>query len=143
MKIGSLAKMGVHFASTAHVSAYRLFGGRVAAGERTLLLTTKGRKTGVENTKPLFYVEDGGRLYVVASFGGNDAPPAWYLNLSANPAVTVETGSSKRRYQARSMPPSEAERVWPKLLAMYPAYADYQKKTTRVIPVVELTSSAT
>ena len=143
MKIGPLAKMGVHFASTAHVSAYRLFGGRVAAGERTLLLTTKGRKTGVENTKPLFYVEDGGHLYVVASFGGNDAPPAWYLNLSANPVVTVETGSSKRRYQARSMTPSEAERIWPKLLAMYPAYADYQKKTTRVIPVVELTPSPT
>jgi F420H(2)-dependent quinone reductase len=138
MKIGSLAKMGVHFASTAHVSAYRLFGGRVAMGERTLLLTTRGRKTGKENTKPLFYVEDGGCLYIVASYGGNDAPPAWYLNLTANPEVTVEVGSSKRNYLARSMPPAEAEKIWPKLLMMYPAYADYQKQTTRVIPVVEL-----
>ena len=103
MKIGSLAKMGVHFASTAHVSAYRLFGGRVAMGERTLLLTTRGRKTGKENTKPLFYVEDGGCLYIVASYGGNDTPPAWYLNLTANPEVTVEVGSSKRIYLARSM----------------------------------------
>ncbi len=100
--------MGIHFASTAHASAYRLFGGRVAMGERTLLLTTKGRKTGRENTKPLFYVEDGGRLYIVASYGGNDAPPAWYVNLIANPEVTVESGSSKRSYIARSMPPAEA-----------------------------------
>jgi F420H(2)-dependent quinone reductase len=80
MKIGSLAKMGVHFVSIAHASAYRLFGGRVAMGERTLLLTTKGRKTGKENTKPLFYVEEGGRLYIVASYGGNDSPRGGYAH---------------------------------------------------------------
>jgi deazaflavin-dependent oxidoreductase (nitroreductase family) len=109
-------------------------------GERTLLLTTTGRKTGKQNTKPLFYVEDGGRLYIVASYGGNDAPPAWYVNLTANPEVTVEVGASKRSYLARSMPPAEAEKIWPKLLKMYPAYADYQKLTTRNIPVVELSA---
>ena len=138
MKIGTFAKIAVRTVSAMHVSAYRLFGGRVALGEKTLLLTTTGRKTGNQNTKPLFYVEDGGHLYVVASYGGNDAPPAWYLNLSANPDVTVEVGAKKDRYQARTMTPGEADRVWPKLLKMYPPYAEYQKKTSRVIPVVEL-----
>ena len=118
--------------------AVRAVGGRGLLGRHTLLLTTRGRKTGRDTAIPLFYVEDGGRFYVVASFGGNDTPPGWYRNLLAHPEVTVELGGARRRYRARSLEPAEAAPVWPKLLAMYPPYADYQKRTTRVIPVVEL-----
>jgi proline iminopeptidase len=88
---------------------------------------------------PLLYVEEDGNLYIVASFGGNDTPPGWYKNLVANPEVGVELHNQVQRYRARSLSPEETEKVWPKLLALYPTYADYQKKTARVIPVVELT----
>jgi proline iminopeptidase len=104
-----------------------------------LILTTHGRKTGREVSTPLLYVEENEKLYLVASFGGNDAHPGWYRNLVANPEVKVERYHGARRYRARSLSPEEASKVWPKLLALYPTYADYQKKTTRVIPVVELT----
>lgn len=104
----------------------------------TILVTTRGRKTGREVTTPLLYVEQDGNLYLVASFGGNDKPPGWYLNLVANPEVAVDLGKESRRYRARSLPSDEAGKVWPKLLELYPTYASYQKKTTRVIPVVEL-----
>ena len=107
----------------------------------TLILTTRGRKTGREISKPLLHVKDGGRLYLVASYGGSDSAPAWYLNLTANPEVKVRIGRSEKICRARILTPDEAKRLWPKLLAIYPAYADYQKKTSRVIPVVELTPS--
>lgn len=104
----------------------------------TILLTTRGRRTGREVTTPLLYVEREGKLYLVASFGGNDKPPGWYLNLVANPEASVDLGKRTLRYRARSLPSEEAGKVWPALLELYPAYASYQKKTTRVIPVVEL-----
>jgi F420H(2)-dependent quinone reductase len=113
-------------ASGLHTRLFRAVGGRGFLGRRTLLLTTRGRKTG------------GDRFYVVASFGGNDTPPGWYRNLRAHPEVMVELGGASRRCRARSLEPAEAAPIWPKLLAMYPTYADYQKRTTRVIPVVEL-----
>jgi deazaflavin-dependent oxidoreductase (nitroreductase family) len=109
------------------------------AFRQTLILTTQGRKTGREVSTPLLYIEDNEKLYIVASFGGNDSHPGWYRNLVANPEVGVERDNKSRRYRARSLSTEETSVVWPKLLALYPTYADYQKKTTRVIPVVELT----
>jgi deazaflavin-dependent oxidoreductase (nitroreductase family) len=107
-------------------------------GEDSLILTTRGRRTERETSTPLFYVEDSGLLYVAASFGGSDQPPNWYLNLLADPEVSVETPFSRGRYRARPLDAVEAAPLWPKLLAMYPTFARYQNRTSRVIPVVEL-----
>lgn len=124
--------------SRLHAAVYRLAGGAGLVGRNTLLLTTRGRKTGRELSIPLLYVAEGERLYVVASFGGSDRPPHWYLNLKAHPEVGAQVGGAMRRYRARSLTTEQAAAVWPKLLAMYPTYADYQTRTSRVIPVVEL-----
>jgi deazaflavin-dependent oxidoreductase (nitroreductase family) len=139
MKMHPLIEATIRGFSRLHTRLFRTFGPNgPGAFRQTLILTTRGRKTGRETSTPLLYIEENGKLYLVASFGGNDTPPGWYLNLTANPEVTVETGHGTRAYRARSLPPDEAGRVWPKLLELYPAYASYQKKTTRVIPVVEL-----
>ena len=128
--------------SRAHSALYRVLGGAGFMNRNTLLLTTRGRKTGREISIPLLYVEDGGRLYIVGSFGGSDTPPGWYRNLVVHPEVTAEVSSKSGRYRARTMTSEEAKPIWPKLLAIWPQYADYQKKTTRVIPVIELTPLA-
>jgi len=141
VKISPVSQQLIRFVSQMHVCFYRLWGGMTPLNRNTLILTTRGRKTGREISKPLLYVEDDGRLYLVASYGGSDSAPAWYLNLTANPEVKVQIGRSNKICRARILTSSEANTVWPKLLAIYPAYADYQKKTARVIPVVELTPS--
>ena len=139
MKMHPLLQATIRGFSRLHTSLFRTFGpSGPGAFRHTLILTTRGRKTGRETSTPLLYIEESGKLYLVASFGGNDTPPGWYLNLTANPEVKVETGHGNRAYRARSLPAGEAGKVWPKLLALYPAYASYQKRTTRVIPVVEL-----
>ena len=139
MKIDPITEHLVRFVSGTHVAIYRLCGGISPLNRNTLILTTRGRKTGRQIAKPLLYVEHDGRLYLVASYGGSDSPPGWYLNLVANPEVSVERGWARKPCRARTLSNEEALSVWPKLLAMYPAYADYQKKTSRLIPIVELT----
>ena len=140
MKMHPLAEGLVRSVSRFHTSLFRSIGlTGLGALRQTLILTTRGRKTGREVSTPLLHIEENGKLYIVASFGGNDSHPGWYRNLVAHPEVGVERNKESRRYRARSLSPEEASKVWPKLLALYPPYADYQKKTTRVIPVVELT----
>jgi deazaflavin-dependent oxidoreductase (nitroreductase family) len=124
--------------SQAHAGLYRLLGGSGFFNRNTLVLITRGRKTGRETPAPLLYVADGDHLYIVASFGGSDTPPGWYRNLLVNPEVKAEVGGATRPYRARTLEAEEAKPIWPKLLAIWPAYAEYQKKTTRVIPIVEL-----
>ena len=124
--------------SQAHAGLYRLLGGSGFFNRNTLVLITRGRKTGRETPAPLLYVADGDRLYIVASFGGSDTPPGWYRNLVVNPDVKAEVGGTTRPYRARTLGADEAKPIWPKLLAIWPAYESYQKKTTRVIPIVEL-----
>jgi len=140
MKMHPLAEDLIRSFSRFHMGLFRWIGlTGPGAFRQTLILTTRGRKTGREVSTPLLYIEDNERLYIVASFGGNDSHPGWYRNLVANPEVRVERNNASRRYRARSLSPEEASTAWPKLLALYPTYANYQKKTTRVIPVVELT----
>lgn len=140
MKMHPLVEGIVRGVSRLHTTLFRSLGvSGPGAFRQTLLLTTRGRKTGREMATPLLFVEERGNLYIVASFGGNDTPPGWYRNLLVHPEVGVERGRESRRYRSRSLATEEAARVWPKLLALYPTYASYQKKTTRVIPVVELT----
>ena len=140
MKMHPLAEGFVRSLSNFHTLLFRWTGlTGPGAFRQTLILSTRGRKTGREVSTPLLYVEENEKLYIVASFGGNDAHPGWYRNLVANPEVKAERNRGSQRYRARALSPEEAGKVWPKLLTLYPTYADYQKKTTRVIPVVELT----
>jgi deazaflavin-dependent oxidoreductase (nitroreductase family) len=142
MQMSPIAVGVVRGFSRLHTQLFRWLGlTGLGAFRNTLILTTRGRKTGKEIPTPLLYVEQDGKLYLVASFGGNDEAPGWYKNLIANPDVSVERDRQTSRYRARSLTTEEAGKVWPKLLELYPTYASYQKKTTRVIPVVELTKS--
>ena len=128
--------------SRAHVALYRAsrgrLGGRISRGAPVLLLTTTGRKSGKRRTTPLLYLEDGGRYVVIASVGGAPKHPAWYLNLLANPAATIEAGRRNLAVTASTASPEERTRLWPLAVQIYPGYDDYQAKTTREIPVVIL-----
>jgi F420H(2)-dependent quinone reductase len=125
-----------------NVWLYRLSGGRVMGkmgAAPILLLTTTGRKSGRSRTTPLLYLKDDGSLVLVASLGGAPKHPAWFLNLETDPGVTVQVGSQRSSATARRASAEEKARLWPRLVAMYPQYADYQKRTTREIPVVIVT----
>ena len=125
-----------------HVRLYRLTGGRFVGhvGKAPiLLLTTTGRRSGQPRTTPLLYLRDAERLAIVASFGGHPKHPVWYLNLTANPAVTVQVGREKFSATANTASAEERERLWPQLVELYSGYAGYQEKTAREIPVVLLT----
>ena len=139
MKISVFAKAVIRGWGGLHNAFFRARGGRGFGNDNVLLLTAIGRKSGRAVTVPLIFAREGDRLYVVASFGGNDEPPGWYRNLSANPDVSVEVGGTHGSYRARSLSAEEARPIWPKLLAIWPAYATYQKKTKRLIPIVALT----
>jgi deazaflavin-dependent oxidoreductase (nitroreductase family) len=107
-------------------------------GTTALLLTTTGRKSGRRHTVPLIYQENDGDYLVVASKGGADEPPEWYLNLSADPQVEVQVLADRFTARARTASPEEKPALWQAMTAVWPGYDDYQKKTTREIPVVVL-----
>lgn len=107
-------------------------------GTITLLLTTTGRKSGEERTTPLIYQPEGDAYLVVASKGGADEPPLWYLNLQADPEVKVQVKGDRFTARARTATPEEKPALWRKMAATWPAYDEYQTKTSRDIPVVVL-----
>jgi deazaflavin-dependent oxidoreductase (nitroreductase family) len=107
-------------------------------GTSTLILTTKGRKSGETRKTPLIYQEHDGDYLVVASKGGSEKPPAWYLNLDANPDVTVQVKGDRFDARARTATPDEKPELWKTMTATWPDYDEYQKKTDREIPVVVL-----
>jgi deazaflavin-dependent oxidoreductase (nitroreductase family) len=123
--------------------AYRLTGGWLGGtflrGAPVMLLTVVGRKSGRRLTLPLLYLQDGERVLIVASKGGMDHHPLWYLNVIANPDVEVQIGTAVRPMRAHTADESERTAYWPKLVAMYHDFADYQARTARTIPVVVLT----
>jgi deazaflavin-dependent oxidoreductase (nitroreductase family) len=125
--------------------AYRATGGRLGGkfrgGAPVMLVTTTGRKSGRRLTVPLLYLRDGDRVVTVASKGGMDHHPLWYLNMLANPGVDVQIGEDTRSLRAHTASTAEKVELWPKLVAMYPDYANYQARTTREIPVVILAPS--
>ena len=112
-------------------------GGQMA-GVPLLLLTTTGNKTGRTLTKPLAYTNDGGRIFVIASFAGSSHNPAWFCNLEANPTVTVEVGTEKFQARARITSGEGRDRLFKLQADKMAIFYDYQKKTTRQIPVVVL-----
>ena len=107
-------------------------------GVPVLLLTTVGRKSGKERVTPLVYQKEGDAYLVVASKGGSDAPPDWYLNLQAEPGVRVQVWGEKMPAQARTATAEEKPALWRKMTAVWPDYDNYQTKTDREIPVVVL-----
>jgi len=124
-----------------HVHAYRASGGRIGRGFRgapVALVDHVGRKSGKRYTSPLIYGTDGDSVVIVASFGGARRDPAWWPNLKAHPRTTVQIGSERRDVIARQATPEEKARIWPRMVEIYPPYADYQRRTEREIPVVLL-----
>lgn len=125
-----------------HVATYRETNGdrgyRWRNGTTILLLTTKGRKSGAERTHALIYRDWDGKQLIVASKGGADAPPAWFLNLQADPDVTVQIKDEQFAAHARVATPDEKPAMWQHMLEVWPDYAEYQKKTSREIPIVVL-----
>ena len=103
-----------------------------------MVLWTRGRQSGKVRKGPVMRVKDGDRYAVVASKGGSAKHPSWYLNLVADPHVTLQDGPAVRDYIARTATPSEREEWWPRAVAAYPPYEDYQARTSREIPVVIL-----
>lgn len=103
-----------------------------------LLLTTTGAKSDEQRTTPMMYLEEGDGLYVFASMAGAPTSPAWYHNMVANHGVTVEVGADKFAANATVLDRAERDRVYAKQAALYSNFAEYEQKTTRVIPVVRL-----
>src|ERR1700728_2183326 len=108
-------------------------------GMPIILLTTVGAKTGKLRKTPLMRVEHDGDYAVVASLGGAPTNPVWYHNLTSNPHVELQDGPVKKDYLAREAHGSERADWWERAVASFPDYAEYQKKTTRTIPVFVLT----
>jgi deazaflavin-dependent oxidoreductase (nitroreductase family) len=126
---------------TVHAAIYRATGGRVghhAGGQTNLLLTTTGRRSGEPRTVPLTYMADGDDFVLVASNGGADRHPAWWGNLVKTPRATIQVGGTTLEVEACEAGATERERLWPRLKAMNPFYAAYEKLTDRRIPVVIL-----
>lgn len=100
------------------------------------LLTTTGRKTGQPRVSPLYFLRDGDRVIVAASKGGSEKNPMWYLNLKANPKVSVQIKKKVLNLNARDATDEERQKYWKQLVDMYPSYEDYQSWTDRTIPIV-------
>jgi len=120
---------------------YRASGGSVAARMQKapiMLLTTTGSKSGKPRTNPVLFIVDGADLATVASAGGAEKNPSWFVNLMRTPEATVKIKRETRKVRARKASPDERARLWPRLAAAYMTYNDYAKKTKREIPVVIL-----
>ncbi|MFC4000845.1 nitroreductase family deazaflavin-dependent oxidoreductase [Prauserella oleivorans] len=125
-----------------HVRRYEETDGEVGHdwqdGVPTLVLTTTGRTSGQPRKSALIYQEHDGAYVVVASKGGADDHPGWYKNLLADPNVRVQVKGDRFAAKARTADKAEKAVLWPKMVAVWPSYDDYQKKTDRDIPVVVL-----
>jgi deazaflavin-dependent oxidoreductase (nitroreductase family) len=124
-----------------HTVTYRLSGGRIGGsynGAPIALVESVGRKSGKHRTHPLICRADGDNLVVIASKGGIERHPAWYLNLKASPETDAWWKGKTRHVRARDATDAERKRLWPMMVEVYPPYEDYQRRTERQIPVVVL-----
>jgi len=121
------------------IDEFRANGGKISWFGSLLLLHTKGAKSGQERVNPVVYMQDGDRWLIVASKGGAPANPDWYYNIRANPRVAVEIGTETVQAQAAVAEEPERTRLYNKIAQAMPIYAEYQRKTSRVIPVIVLT----
>ena len=107
-------------------------------GNELLLLTTIGAKSGEPRLSPLSCKRIDGKLLIIAGYGGADINPSWVYNLRANPSAHVELAGESFDVAARELPPAERDDIIPKLTAAVSAFAEYQAKTSRVIPIFDL-----
>jgi deazaflavin-dependent oxidoreductase (nitroreductase family) len=131
--------------NTKVIEEFRANEGKVGGnfeGAPLLLLHTTGAKSGLERVSPMMYLAQGDRIFVFASKAGADSDPDWFRNLSANPEVTVEQGTETYAATAAALPEEERAAIYAIQAERYPGFAEYQAKTTRVIPVVEIVRSA-
>jgi deazaflavin-dependent oxidoreductase (nitroreductase family) len=127
------------------IEEFRAHGGRVGgpfADMQLLLLTSTGARSGEPRTTPVVYMRDGERLIVIASKAGAPENPAWYHNLLANPEATVEVGSDTLQVRGVEVHGEERDRLYARQAELSPQFADYEKRTTRKIPVVALVPDA-
>ena len=133
-------KVIIKWMSRAQTFLYKRSGGKVAGsflqGAPVALLTTTGRKTGEPRVSPLLFLREGDRVVLVASQGGAAKHPMWYLNLKADPKITVQIKDEVLYLTARDATEQERAEYWPKLVEMYSSFDDYQSWTDRVIPIV-------
>ncbi|AGK81002.1 nitroreductase family deazaflavin-dependent oxidoreductase [Streptomyces microflavus] len=113
--------------------------GTTQLGVPCLLMDYVGRRSGAVRRTVLMYGRDGEDYLIVASNGGSDRPPLWYLNLRDNPEVELRVGTERFPAVAATLPAEEKARVWPRLVELFPRYAQYQAGTGRDIPVIRLT----
>ncbi len=125
-----------------HRTVLRVSGGRIGAtgfGMPIVMLETIGRKTGKRRTTMLASpIQEDGRVVIVASWGGDDRHPQWYLNLRENPEVELTLDGKTRTMKARTASPEERAELWPRVVAVYKGYGQYQTRTDREIPLVIL-----
>ncbi len=138
---GPVDRSGIRASSAEHVARYIATDGEdgyMVENWPTLILTTRGRRSGEPRQTPLIFGEDEGRYVLVGSFGGSPTPPAWYLNLSAEPEVQVQVKADRFAARARVSEGEERERLWALMAALFPYYKGYQESTERELPVVVL-----
>lgn len=124
------------------VQEFRANGGKVGGpfeGFPLLLLTTTGARSGQPRLSPLAYLTIDGAMIIVGSYAGADVNPAWVHNLRADPKAHIEVGTDAYDVVARELPPAERDTTFAKIVALAPGFGDYQAKTSRVIPLFELT----
>jgi deazaflavin-dependent oxidoreductase (nitroreductase family) len=118
-----------------HVTRYRLTNGRIGgkfiAGSPILLLTTTGRRTGKQRTRPLAYIRDADRFVLCASNGGSPHHPAWYHNPRATSRAEIQVGPEHLHVSAKTADPTERSRLFPRFVQMYKGDAGYEQKTSR------------
>jgi len=149
LRLGEFAsKRGVYLgrrSTRVHAAVYRWTRGRLGSrvpgfpDARIALVDHVGARSGMRRTSPLIYLEDGGNVVVAASKAGQPTNPAWFHNLMANPETKVQVGDEVREVRARAGSDEERERLWPRFVAVYPAYDFYEQNARRRrIPVVIL-----
>jgi deazaflavin-dependent oxidoreductase (nitroreductase family) len=123
------------------VDQFRANAGKVGdqfEGADLLLLTTTGAKSGHRRLNPLQYIRHRGAIIVVGAYAGADVDPAWVHNLRANPRAHVEVGTDSIDVIGRELPPAERSHAWAQIIDIEPGFAEYQARTSRVLPVFEL-----
>ncbi len=123
------------------IAEFRANGGKVGPpfeGAPMILLATTGAKSGQQRVSPLVYTQDSDRIVIIASKAGAPTNPDWYYNLVANPEVTAEVGTETFKARANVLDEPERTRVFDQVSAQMPGFAEYQRNTTRIIPVVVL-----
>jgi deazaflavin-dependent oxidoreductase (nitroreductase family) len=123
------------------IAEFRANGGKVGGpfeGMPLLLLHTVGAKSGQPRINPVAAFDIDGKLLIVGSYNGADADPAWLYNLRAQPNAHIEIGADAYDVAARELPRDERDAVYPRIVEKAPGFGEYQHKTTRVIPVIEL-----